>query len=97
MIEFTNILATYVRSSRVAFPFAQERLAVAAEVFADNLVTVPPERALVMANDHLVTGYDAHFLAVAQSLGTVLITEDARLRQAAPELTQSLGEAVSRL
>jgi predicted nucleic acid-binding protein len=41
-----------------------------------------------------VSVYDARFLATAQSLGGKLVTEDAKLRAAAPALTQSLGEAL---
>ena len=36
------------------------------------------------------------FLAVARALSMPLVTEDARLRAAAPRLTVSLGEALER-
>ena len=42
-----------------------------------------------------VTAYDARFLAAAEQLGRRLVTEDARLRAAAPGLTQSLAEALA--
>jgi len=41
---------------------------------------------------HRITAYDARFLVLADQLGSRLITEDARLRAAAPALTQSLAE-----
>jgi len=52
--------------------------------------------ALDTALRYRVTAYDARFLAVAQQLGTRLVTEDAKLRSAAPALTQSLVEALAR-
>ena len=42
-----------------------------------------------------VSAYDARFLAAARALGVKLVTEDARLRRAAPELTQSLTAALA--
>jgi predicted nucleic acid-binding protein len=42
-----------------------------------------------------VTAYDARFLALAHRLGTRLVTEDAKLRSAAPALTLSLAEALA--
>jgi predicted nucleic acid-binding protein len=51
---------------------------------------------LSVAVRYRVTAYDARFLALAQQLGTPLVTEDAKLRLAAPNLTQSLAEALAR-
>jgi predicted nucleic acid-binding protein len=42
-----------------------------------------------------VSAYDARFLAVADTLGTKLVTEDAKLRAAAPDLTRSLAQALA--
>jgi len=41
-----------------------------------------------------VSACDARFLAVAGSLDARLVTEDAKLRRAAPQLTMSLVEAI---
>ena len=46
------------------------------------------------AAHYRISAYDAHYLVVARHLGVKLVTEDAWLRKAAPELTQSLAEAV---
>ena len=50
--------------------------------------------ALATAAHYRISAYDAHYLVVARNLGVKLVTEDARLRKSAPELTQSLAEAV---
>ena len=44
---------------------------------------------------HGVSAYDARFLVAARELGVKLVTEDEKLRRAAPELTQSLEEALA--
>jgi hypothetical protein len=36
----------------------------------------------------------ARYLVVARDLGLRLVTEDARLREAAPDLTQALADAL---
>ena len=41
-----------------------------------------------------ISGYGARFLVVARAPGECLITEDARLRRAAPKFTRSLAEAL---
>lgn len=48
-----------------------------------------------MAIAYKVLVYDARFLVAARKLGVKLVTEDAALRRAAPELTQSLNEALA--
>jgi predicted nucleic acid-binding protein len=48
-----------------------------------------------MAARHNISAYDARFLALADQLGLRLVTEDVRLRAAAPALTQSLAEALA--
>jgi predicted nucleic acid-binding protein len=42
-----------------------------------------------------VSAHDARFLVTARASGAKLVTEDARLRKAAPALTQSLAEALA--
>jgi predicted nucleic acid-binding protein len=56
---------------------------------------VSHQAALDAALRYGTTAYDARFLALAQQLGQRLVTEDAKLRAAAPRLTQSLTEALA--
>jgi predicted nucleic acid-binding protein len=49
---------------------------------------------LRVAEEFAVSAYDARFLGAAQTLGAKLVTEDARLRAAAPMLTVSLADAL---
>ena len=93
LVEFSNLLATYVRAGSLGRDRAV-RLLYDAESRLRSLVTVPHARALDVAAEYAVSAYDARFLAAALELGARLVTEDSRLRAAAPALTQSLADAL---
>ena len=95
LVEFSNILATYLRSSALSRRHAQALL-VEAERRVRSLVNLPHLRALRVAEQFAVSAYDARFLGAAQSLGARLVTEDGRLRATAPALTMSLSDALAR-
>ena len=94
LIEFSNILATYQRTGALSRAVAEDML-TSAEQIVTGLINLPHGRALKLAVEFGVSAYDARFLGVAQNLGTRLVTEDARLRAAAPKLTRSLAEALA--
>ena len=92
LIEFSNILATYHRRGALRRAAAVDLLA-SAERVVSGLVNLPNPRALELAATFGVSAYDARFLGAAQHLGTTLVTQDTRLRKAAPRLTRSLPDA----
>jgi predicted nucleic acid-binding protein len=94
LIEFSNILATYQRTGALSRNAVESMLANAEQVVS-GLVNVPHSGALEIAMEYGVSAYDARFLGAARSLGARLVTEDARLRAAAPRLTHSLADALS--
>jgi predicted nucleic acid-binding protein len=94
LVEFTNVMATAIRLGRIAAAAAESALSDAERVISAGLHAVPHANVLALAVKHRVSGYDARFLAVAEQLGTKLVTEDAKLRRAAPRLTQSLEQAL---
>jgi predicted nucleic acid-binding protein len=94
LIEFSNILATYLRANSLTRNQAHALL-VEAEKRLTGLVSLPHPRALRVAEQFGVSAYDARFLGAAQSFQTRLVTEDARLRKAAPILTISLSDALA--
>ena len=94
MVELTNVLATAIRVRKLALKDATMVLTQAEGVVASALHTVSRFDALATAAHYRISAYDAHYLVVARHLGVKLVTEDARLRKSAPELTQSLAEAV---
>lgn len=93
LVEFCNVLATYARRGALAADAAAQLLA-AAEQLLGGLVNLPHARALALAAQFGVSAYDARFLGAAQALGTRLVTEDAKLRAAAPQLTCSIAQAL---
>jgi len=94
LVEFCNLLATYVRAERLSAGAALALLASAERSLA-GAVSLPHARALALAGEFGVSAYDARFLAVARQLGGKLVTEDAKLRRAAPALTQTLAQALA--
>jgi predicted nucleic acid-binding protein len=59
-----------------------------------HLYAVHHPDALDTALRHGVSAYDARFLVAAEFLNRRLVTEDLKLRRAAPSLTYSLEEAM---
>lgn len=95
LVEFTNVLVSSVATKRMTLLLAKEFLAKATALFDGKLGPVPHAAVLAIAARYRVNAYDARFLALADQLGRRLVTEDARLRTAAPTLTQSLAEVLA--
>jgi predicted nucleic acid-binding protein len=83
LIELSNKLATYLRANSLTRNQAHALL-VEAEKRLTGLVSLPHGRALRIAEQFGLSAYDARFLGAAQGFKARLVTEDARLRQAAP-------------
>jgi predicted nucleic acid-binding protein len=96
LVEFSNLLATHVRAGALGSKVAQDVLAKAAHTLSGT-VALPHAAALALAVELGVSAYDARFLAVARRLGGKLVTQDAKLRRAAPALTQTLDQALEKL
>ena len=94
LIEFSNILATYQRLGNLSRDQAVSLLKEA-ERRLQHLVTIPHVTALQTAQRFAISAYDARFVAIAERLGTKLVTEDMKLRTAASMLTQSLSDALA--
>ncbi|HWQ70496.1 MAG TPA: type II toxin-antitoxin system VapC family toxin [Patescibacteria group bacterium] len=95
LIEFANVMATYVRMGLTSEREALAQLDEAEAFLSPGLTTVTHHQALVVAMTYKVSIYDALFLVAARELEVKLVTEDATLRRAAPELTQSLKDALA--
>lgn len=95
LIELTNVLATYERQRFIPQSVAEDSLRQAHQFLAPNFHKVPHDVALSFARRYQITAYDARFVGAAAELGLKLTTEDARLRRAVPDLTQSAAEALA--
>jgi predicted nucleic acid-binding protein len=95
LVEFTNVLASSVATRRMTFGLAENFLGKAVALFDGKLRSMPPASVLTTAVRHGVSAYDARFLALAEAVGLPVVTEDKKLRAAAPNLTQSLADALA--
>lgn len=94
MIELANVLALAVRAKRIAMRDATPVLTQARTVMEPGLHVAGDHDAWDAAHDFRVSAYDARYLAIARELGVPLVTEDAKLRSAAPKITRSLAAMV---
>lgn len=88
--EFRNVLVTYVRVGRLTPERAKAAWPVALGLVQD--VDVDPLQALDAAFAYGLSGYDAEFVAVAETLGTRLVTDDKGVLKACPETAVSLDD-----
>ena len=95
LVELTNVLVSSIATKKMTLTLAQDFLAKAVVLFDGKLARIAHASVLAIAARHRVSASDARFLALADQLGSRLVTEDARLRAAAPALTQSLAEALA--
>jgi len=90
-VEFSNILATYIRIK--ALTRAQgTRLLTEAQTLIPTLHNVASTQTLETAIEYEISAYDARFISLAKHLKQKLVTEDVKLRTAVPSWTISLTE-----
>jgi predicted nucleic acid-binding protein len=92
MVEFSNVLTTYVRTKVLSRDQGLKLLA-GAEKLVPVLTSVRNARALEVATQFGISAYDARFVALAIQMKVKLVTEDPKLRAAVPSWTVSLAGA----
>ena len=95
LVEISNVLSRYVRVGELSSAKAVALMSEADQRMRPAIRTVEHVEALRVALKYKVSGYDARFLLCAAELGSKHITEDAKLRKAAPGLTRSLQDALA--
>jgi predicted nucleic acid-binding protein len=95
LVELTNVLTRYVRIQELTIGQGVSVLQEAMTRLEPRLLSVAHADALRIAVLRGVSAYDARFLVAAMQLKKRPITEDGKLRAAAPDLTQSLTEALA--
>ena len=96
MVELVNVLATAMRVAKRPLAETLQTLADARHLMSAGLRSVEDRDVLDAAAHFGVNGYDARFLVVARALSERLVTEDAKLRSKAPDLTCSIAESLAR-
>lgn len=95
LVELTNVLVRHMRNKIMTAEEARSALADAEYLMNSSLCSAGHSDVLDLAMEHRVSAYDARFLVAARFFGTRLVTEDVKLRNAAPELTRSIAEALA--
>jgi predicted nucleic acid-binding protein len=95
LVEISNVLSRYVRAGELSGAKALAVMGEADQRMRPRMLTVDHVEALRVALKHKVSAYDARFLLAARESGFKLVTEDLKLRKAAPLLTQSLHDALA--
>lgn len=94
--ETLNVLATYQRQGILTLAQCRELLGHADRFVKVAQCEVDMQMVLSVAAEYSVTGYDAQYVALAQSLKAPLVTEDRKLRQAVPGIAFSMQEFLGR-
>ena len=90
--EMLNVLATYQRRDILTLVQCKRLLDHAERFMKVAQCEVKMDAALTVAARYAITGYDAQYVALAQSLNAPLITEDRKLREAVPGIAFSMKE-----
>ncbi len=91
-IEFLNVLLNYWKFGGMESGEVEAVWDRSSRLDFVSEAPVSYAGAMRLARRFRVSAYDAAFLALAESLGTVCVTEDRKLRQAAPDLAVSMGD-----
>ena len=88
--EFLNVLATFSRSGGATVTEALALWRQAVTIIGPLEQELDMEPALSIAIENRISAYDAQYIALAQRLQTVCVTEDQRLATAFPGLARSM-------
>ena len=94
--EYLNSLATHARHGAMEFEAARRLWLEATDFLSGCAHAVAMAVALQVALRYKISAYDAQFIALAQTLGVLCITEDLPLRRKFPRLTRSMQEFCAR-
>jgi predicted nucleic acid-binding protein len=92
--EFRNILAGYLRRSDLTLLQTESVLAMARKSLNGGEYAVADEAVMRLVAESTCTAYDCEFVALAQALGTLLVTEDKALLKAFPKTCRSLSKMI---
>lgn len=88
--EFRNVLAGYLRRASLSFEQALGIQREAEDLLAGAEYEVDSLRVLQLVRDSDCSAYDCEFIALAETLGTRLVTMDAKLLRAFPRTALAL-------
>lgn len=89
--EFRNILAGYVRRNMLSFEQACAIQAEAESLMEGHEFQLDSREVMQLVRDSDCSAYDCEFVALAQRLGTKLVTMDKKVLKAFPKRAVSLA------
>jgi len=92
--ELRNILATYVRTGKLELDSALGIVESAEALLAGREFSVDSASVLRLAAESRCTAYDTEYVALAQHLGSQLVTLDGQLLDAFPAVAAHLDVVV---
>ncbi|HWB59803.1 MAG TPA: type II toxin-antitoxin system VapC family toxin [Chthoniobacteraceae bacterium] len=92
--EFRNVLAGYMRAGKLSGTDAQLAMRHAAASLLGGEYAVADDVVLKLVGQSKCSAYDCEFVALAEALDTLLVTEDKALLAAFPKRCRSLTDAV---
>jgi predicted nucleic acid-binding protein len=95
--EFRNVLALYLRKHWLSLDESQQIMSEALHSMADREYEVDSEQVLRLVTQSTCSAYDCEFVALAQELGTYLVTADKQILREFPQVAVSLAAFVSGL
>ena len=84
--EVQNILATMIKAKRLGRKEAEAIFRGLLESLRTNEHEPDPADVLLLVEKYGISGYDAQFVALAQELGTRLVTRDKELLKKLPDV-----------
>jgi predicted nucleic acid-binding protein len=87
-----NVLATYMRTSRLTLVQATEIMEAALELLAGREYQVMSPDVLRLAAESGCSAYDGEFVALAEALAVPLVTHDRHLLRAFPAIAMTAAD-----
>jgi predicted nucleic acid-binding protein len=91
--EFRNVASGYLRAGQLSLPEIEAATSNAASCL-NGEHSVSDAAVFRLVNQSKCSAYDCEFVALAQSLGTRLVTEDRKLLREFPAVCESLSSAI---
>lgn len=94
--ELSNLLTGYIRRDAITLSTAQEFMNFAIEIMGKGTTAVSPNTVLGLAASSTCSSYDCEFVALAQSLGIPLVTNDNQVLKEFPGTAISLADFLNK-
>jgi predicted nucleic acid-binding protein len=90
--EIRNILSLYMRHQGMSLSQARATMEKAEDLWRSREFSVPSDEVLELTFHHRITAYDGEFVVLAQQLDVPLVTFDAGVRKAFPQVARSAAD-----